>query len=503
MLSSFSSFEVRERRLVSHRVCHTRSGPGCKARRSLPGARDCGIFRTAMTQPADQQDTRPGDRPRSVAPEPAPRVLVVQLARLGDLLQTRRLLVSLQRDGAEVHLAVDRSLAGPAGRAFAGVVVHGLAAHGGDVGDSGVMAANLPVFGALRRLDFDRVYNLNFSGLNFALAALFDPDRVRGYRSAGGQHLRDKWPELAMRWSRFRRRAGLNLVDFWGLLAERPVPPGEVNPVARPGGGGVGVVLAGRHSKRSLPPATLATTASAVLGGTGFKGIKLLGTRAERPLARACLDALPRAAREQTENLAGETSLDDLFDVVGSLDLLLTPDTGTMHLAAHLGTPVTALFTASAWAFETGPYGLGHRVWQAGTACAPCLETAECHEGLACHEPFTGRDFLRHLSGNPEFEHPPGLLGLVSAMDPLGQTWHVVMGDDPDAAARRAFRAMVGDWLGLDMGLDAMVSAGADQEAPGGQGRAPWHEALFRDLFQERDWMLPARPDLQDPMEWM
>ena len=437
-----------------------------------------------MTRP---ETTPPqGHRPQgSAETESAPdgHVLVVQLARFGDILQTKRLVLSLAARGARVHLAVDRSLAGLAGRAFPDVVVHGLAAHGSGADPARVMTANMPVMASLRRMGFQAVYNLNLSGLNFALAALFDPDTVRGYRYDHGQFLRDKWPELGMRWSRFRRRAGLNLVDFWGLLAEHPVAPGEVNPVARPKGGGVGVVLAGRHSRRSLAPAVLAAACGAVLAGTGFKGLTLLGTKAERPLARALLDALPATARDQVENLAGATSMDDLFDVVGSLDLLMTPDTGTMHLAAHLGTPVTALFTASAWAWETGPYGLGHRVWQAQADCLPCLETEQCHMGLACHEPFTSRDFLRHLAGNPEFEHPPGLLGLASAMDALGLTFHVVMGHDPDAERRRTFRSLAGDWAGLNALGPAMAE-------PTDKALAA---ELFQDLFQERDWMSPSR----------
>ena len=36
------------------------------------------------------------------------------------------------------------------------------------------------------------------------------------------------------------------------------------------------------------------------------------------------------------------------------LDVLLTPDTGIMHLAAHLGVPVFAFFLSSAWCHETG-----------------------------------------------------------------------------------------------------------------------------------------------------
>ena len=57
----------------------------------------------------------------------SPRYLVIQLARFGDLLQTKRLLRSLQADG-EVHLLVDDSLKSLAHIVYPGIEVHGIAA---------------------------------------------------------------------------------------------------------------------------------------------------------------------------------------------------------------------------------------------------------------------------------------------------------------------------------------------------------------------------------------
>ena len=409
-------------------------------------------------------------------PAPAPRrALVVQLARFGDLLQTRRLVRSLQATGCDVHLAVDRSLAPLAELAFPGTTAHGLPAHrAGSLDAPAFLAAARPVLAELAGAGFDQVYNLNFAGMNFSLSTLFDPAIVRGYRMERGQPRMEPWNRLMFRWVHHRRFAGLNVMDAWGLMADAPLPPGEVNPVARPQGGGIGVVLAGRNSRRSLPAAVLAPLVAVVARTTGARRVALLGTAAEKPLARELAAAFPPALSGMVRNLAGRTALPDLFEEVGGLDLVMTPDTGTMHLAAHLGVPVMAFFLSSAWCFETGPYGLGHRIWQATAECAPCAERSECAADLACLAPFSGRELLRHLAGNPEFENPPGLLGLVSALDLVGCAYRPVLGEDVQARERAAFRALMAEHLGL--------------------GVASGPSAEFASLFlEERDWMVEDR----------
>lgn len=409
------------------------------------------------------------------------RFLVAQLARFGDLLQTGRLLSSLREEaaaeGGEVHLCLDRSLAGLARLLYPDVILHPVKAHGG--GGTDDVAANRAAFAALARLDCDRVLNLNFSGLNFALAGLFEPERVRGYRVWRGQRLKDQWCELAFRWARRRREQAINLVDFWaGFTPEHRTPPAAVNPVAAPKGGGVGVVLAGRHARRSLPPAVLAPLV-AVLADASAGPVLLLGTDAEKPLARALGRELRPALAERTRDLTGKTSLADLLEIVGGLSVLLTPDTGLMHLAARLGTPVQALFLSSAWCFETGPYGLGHTIWQPALDCQPCLESQPCGLDVACLKPFAAPGFARllgrSLAGRASPDLPAeGLIGYRSSLDELGADCEPFVGHDPTRDRRRAFRRLLANWLGL-----------AESAGPG--------HPLAELLFQERDWLLDPR----------
>jgi ADP-heptose:LPS heptosyltransferase len=67
--------------------------------------------------------------------------------------------------------------------------------------------------------------------------------------------------------------------------------------------------------------------------------------------------------------------------------LVVTIDSGPMHLAAAMGTPVVALFGPTA-PWRTGPFGAEHRVLRVEMACSPCLKRTcrynhECMEQLS------------------------------------------------------------------------------------------------------------------------
>jgi len=81
-------------------------------------------------------------------------------------------------------------------------------------------------------------------------------------------------------------------------------------------------------------------------------------------------------------NWIGKTSLEGLINLLRGCDLLLTNDTGTMHLAAMLGVPVVAVF-GSTEPVLTGPLGLGHTVVQHRVPCGPCFQR-ECHVDFSC-----------------------------------------------------------------------------------------------------------------------
>lgn len=411
--------------------------------------------------------------------------LVIQLARFGDLIQTKRLLATLcARAEAKVHLCVDNSLESLAGLVYPDVVLHPIAAHGTGLNEAEavrvMLQENRQAFAELQSIEFDAVYNLNFSGLNFRMAALFEPDIVAGYGWKDGQELIGLWPAMAMRWSG-QRRIGINLVDFWGAYCPDMIPPHAVNPEAKPNGGGIGVVLAGRESRRSLPVEQLVMAASTLARKGGAGAVFLLGGPSEVAAGQAVLKRLPPSVQDVTQNLAGKTDWTALVDLVSGLDLLLSPDTGTMHLAAHLGTPVAACFLSSAWCFETGPYGAGHTVFQAMTDCTPCLESAPCHFDMACLNGFASPNFPRYLvTGKPE-HLPENMTVFSSGFDALGQVYHPVAGNDPDVESRNRFRVFINQYL------TGNIENISDSD-----------NVIAQQLYREPDWIGMAHKGIMD-----
>jgi len=83
------------------------------------------------------------------------------------------------------------------------------------------------------------------------------------------------------------------------------------------------------------------------------------------------------------------------------VDLLVTNDTGPMHVAAALGKPVVAVFGPTDPS-QTGPYGQVEFVQRAEQppACAPCLKPV-CHhsEPLACLNRITAIQVATAVAG--------------------------------------------------------------------------------------------------------
>ncbi len=100
--------------------------------------------------------------------------------------------------------------------------------------------------------------------------------------------------------------------------------------------------------------------------------VAILGSAAERPLA----EVIAGLMRAPVRILAGETTLPELVGVLSRLRLLVTNDSGPMHVASALGVPVLAIFGPTDWR-ETTPIGGASRVLREPVPCAPC-KLREC-----------------------------------------------------------------------------------------------------------------------------
>src|SRR5437016_239179 len=119
-------------------------------------------------------------------------------------------------------------------------------------------------------------------------------------------------------------------------------------------------------AKRWLPE-RFAEVAAKISGQTSAQWI-LFGTKNDATIG----DQIAAAIGDHCVNRIGQTTLDELINELRECRLLLTNDTGTMHLAALLSVPVVAIF-GSTEPRLTGPLGNGHVVLRHHVECSPCF----------------------------------------------------------------------------------------------------------------------------------
>ncbi|MBN1917663.1 MAG: lipopolysaccharide heptosyltransferase II [Verrucomicrobia bacterium] len=103
-----------------------------------------------------------------------------------------------------------------------------------------------------------------------------------------------------------------------------------------------------------------------------------IGARSFRKQAHA----VERAGGDAVLNATGRTSLKGLAALLDQALFLLTNDSGPMHLAVAVGTPVVALFGPTDPA-KIGPYGPNHEVVRVPLDCVPCAKR-DCTEKRSC-----------------------------------------------------------------------------------------------------------------------
>jgi len=166
------------------------------------------------------------------------------------------------------------------------------------------------------------------------------------------------------------RYAGANITG--ALRTPAPSVPPPTGPIR------LGLVPGAEYgpAKRWLPE-SFAGVARSVREQTGAQW-RIFGVENDRPVA----DQIAALLEGQCENLAGKTTLAQLIEHLRECRLLLTNDTGAMHLAAHLGVPLIAIF-GSTEPLLTGPLGPSIRVLRHHTVCSPCF-LRECPLDLRC-----------------------------------------------------------------------------------------------------------------------
>ncbi len=104
---------------------------------------------------------------------------------------------------------------------------------------------------------------------------------------------------------------------------------------------------------------------------SGLK-VVLFGTSKEKQLTQFVC----KYAENGVYDLAGNTTLRELFALVEQCPLMVTNDSGAMHVTTALQTPLIAIFGPTD-PQDTGPLGEMHKIIRVNLECSPCKK-AEC-----------------------------------------------------------------------------------------------------------------------------
>jgi ADP-heptose:LPS heptosyltransferase len=144
----------------------------------------------------------------------------------------------------------------------------------------------------------------------------------------------------------------------------------------------VGLHVSGGRAIKQWEPERFADVARRLIESTGAT-VVLTGSDADRSLVNAVARTLPSS---QVIDVAGHLDLLTLAAILERLDLLITGDTGPMHLAAAVATPIVAVFGPSDPA-RYAPRGPLDRVVRVDLPCSPCNRIRRPPARCAGHTP--------------------------------------------------------------------------------------------------------------------
>ena len=246
------------------------------------------------------------------------------------------------------------------------------------------------IFSSFRQSPLPAAYLCYLAGIPLRLAASID---------GPGSLLttRHKHPERMMH----EVERGLDLVGAVGMstsddrLVLVPPPDAAANITHLTAGSRPLVVV---HPGCSMPARTYprelyAEVVALLIQQLGAR-VVVTGAEHEQPLVSAMLNRLPLEVRPHVTSAAGTLGFPEFCALIQGADLTVTNNTGPMHMAAALGTPVIALFALTNPPEQWGPWKVPHRMLYREVPCRLCYSRIcpvdhECLVGVPPQEVVT------------------------------------------------------------------------------------------------------------------
>ena len=409
------------------------------------------------------------------------RVLLVNITRLGDMLQATPTIAGIKAENPGCHIAVlvekqfeevchvipniDEIIG-----IDLGFVVRNLAREKDGINDAYEYVSKMVQ--ELREKNFDYCLNMSSSAYTALLLSLIGIKRNGGWTAddEGYRVIETDWARLFATsvFHQNRQYNSLNLVDVFRASADVDMHPRNllinvvpeakeyaqslINEAGFTNDGPLIAVQAGAsQGKRQWSPSRFVKMIK-ILTEQHNARVVLTGAAKERsiidPIVEGCRSA-------NVISVAGRTSVPQLAAMLSLSDVLVTGDTGPMHISVAVGTPVVSMFLASALGFETGPYSEGNIVLQPVIGCGPCNPNKPCSKP-ECHDMITP-ELVAHLAMarvqgevreiSSDLADPRGVIVYRSRFDSYGFCELVPINgksNDPFMRYRAAYRKL---WL--------------------------------------------------------
>ena len=230
---------------------------------------------------------------------------------------------------------------------------------------------------SLGEIEYDRVYNLNQHARGILMAHLFASHPVEAGQAKQADSSVSAWTQYLRQVAKERGENRVHLADAWcGMCGVRPLgqaPKLDVEGTALPEdlarigeqkGLWVAVVTGAGDSARCIPSTVWAQWIRAFLTQVDDGQVVLIGSGQEREAGQTILEATPALLQGRIWDTTCRTTLPQLMALLSRCRWVVGADTGPLHLATALGSRALGLYFARARVHETGPYGEGHWVYQ-------------------------------------------------------------------------------------------------------------------------------------------
>jgi ADP-heptose:LPS heptosyltransferase len=335
-------------------------------------------------------------------------ILIINLTRMGDLLQTTPLMAGLKEanPGVRITLLINSSFVGICkGIPFIDELIvfdmHGFRDRLLNKG-YGLIENYRFIEDLINRIngrEYDLAMNLTHSRISALMISLVRAREKRGFTvdSEGHRVIKHPWLRYFFNVVPNRNYNPFHIVDMYlksgGVLPERKGLIFEMSKEDEKMSGElltardvaenellIGIHLGASKSDKTWPVSSFAELADMITEKLGAR-ILLFGSSPEADLG----NEFEKTVKTRPVNFIGKTDIGELAALLKRCSLLISNDTGPLHLATSVGTRVIDIFTANVHFLETGPYGEGHYVIQADIPCVPCSFNVQC-SNMVCKE---------------------------------------------------------------------------------------------------------------------